>query len=169
MKSRFQLERLAPQPQGVDWFPERQEGERYLLQTGIPVCLHLARRDRVLDDRSAIVHDRLIRVLPSLILQPPRGMCLVFEKTIAIAVAIPIKPVNDTPRGRYERARRIAVIRPREVLTDHDEEVLRGGIIAVVPAKWVDVEHRERPRAGLVDDFARLLIPPVIEFAVFST
>ena len=83
---------------------------------GVGVTLHLHERDRPVGERPVAITDRVGRVLPALVEQAATRTALVFDETIAIAVAVLIQPVEERP-SRWATADRPARRRPSNART----------------------------------------------------
>ena len=119
---------------------ERYQDLRHPLQRDPVVGLFFDGRDRILDEASIGIADRLIGILPAVILQTAAGPPFVFQKTIAITVAEPSGPLERAERGIAIALECGDVARPMPVLAERDHEHRGCRLRAVVRAPRNEVQ-----------------------------
>ncbi len=106
------------------------------------------------------MHNRVVRVLPALVLQPAWRAALVLDEPIAVAVPVLVNPSQRAIQRRSERAQRLEISGPLVVVGRANQEQRRGVNRPVVG------RVRDHPRLGeladakLVQDLSRLSISP---------
>ena len=131
----------------------------------VDVRLHFHERDGLLGQRSVGVDDRVVRVLPSLVVQPPRRALLVLDVAVAVPVAVPVGPVQRRLGVRAQRPHEVVVAGPAPVLRQHDQPQrcrVRGSVVRAVRLL---PEPGQFAGAHLVQDPARLLVGEVVDLA----
>ena len=114
----------------------------------------------VLHQAAVGVANRLVGVLPTLVLEPRGRAPHRLEEAVTVAVAIAVGP-REGPQGDVAvSAERAGIAGPVPELREGDDEHGRGGHGAVVGALGDQVQLGQRSAPHLVDQFARLLVPP---------
>ena len=91
------------------------------------------------------------------------GAPLVLDEAVAVPIAVPVDPVEGGERVRPEPVHELAVARPVVDLAEEDEPQRRGVDAAVVRAVRQLLRRRHLADAQLVQDLARLRVPPLVE------
>ena len=91
------------------------------------------------------------------------GAPLVLDEAVAVPIAVPVDPVEGGERVRPEPVHELAVAGPVVDLAEEDEPQRRGVDAAVVRAVRQLLRRRHLADAQLVQDLARLSVPPLVE------
>ncbi len=129
-----------------------------MVACGIDVALHFAERDRRLGQRTVLVEDRIVRVLPPLLDQTAVRRARVLHEAVAVAIAVAIDPGQSGLDVRPELLDRREIAGPVVVAARQQHEQGRGVHAAVVGAKRHFAECRHFAASHLVQNLAGLRV-----------
>src|ERR1700730_6996865 len=102
----------------------------------VDVGLYFAKRDGSLGVLAVAMEHRVLGVLPSLIGKPLLGLAVVFDETVAVAIAVGIAPRKTGRRIRPHRPHGFEVAGARKIFAEQQHEKLSRIHAPVIPAEW---------------------------------
>src|SRR5919197_472703 len=165
IESCAQLLSLSPQPLGPLRLPSSliEVRERGLGQVRIALYLH--KRNRWYREAAVIIDNGIPRILPSLIGQPLVRSALVLEIAIAVAISVRRHPCQGLFDRRSELMKEIQIASPGGVPAEQDQKEERRINGAIIGSLWDLMQPSHLTDAELMQDLARLLVPPGINRA----
>ena len=132
-------------------------GEQRSVSFGaVYVRLNLAKGDRPFRKPAIMMENRVEGILPSLIREALLGLAMIFDETVAIAVAVMIDPGKRCLGVRPQRAHRLEIAGAPEILPEQQQEEGRGVDAPVVAAKRHLAQICHFPMAHFVQNLSRL-------------
>jgi hypothetical protein len=131
----------------------------------VDVALDLAGGDRAMRLLAVVEQDRVVRVLPALVLEAAERVArLVLDVAVPVEVAVVIDPVERGARVRLELADQVAVAGPALVLVEQDEEE-RGCVgRAVVGRVWPLAQDGQLAEPQFVQDLPGFSVAEIVAF-----
>ena len=159
----LQLRRVLPVRPGGVALAEHPRHHRHQTLGGKPVALQLACRDGRGHRTPIVVDDGVAAVLPALVLGAHLRARLVFEISVAIAIAVLARPVENAACGVPVTANHLRVADPRIQIRERDDVHQRTGKVRVVRVVRILVEDGERPGTHLIRNASGFLVVPGVE------
>src|SRR5271167_1627220 len=125
-----------------------------MLLRRIDVALDLAQRDWALRHPAIFVEDRVVRILPALIYQTAGVLAVVFDKAIAVRIAIGVDPMQRRLYMRPQRPYRLEVACSPEVFAGNQNKQWCRIDAAVVTGKRNLAEPRHLAVTHFMQDLA---------------
>ena len=133
------------------------------LPGAIDIGLHFGERDRPARDAAIGMEDAVMAVLPALILQALIGQPAIFDKAVAIPVAMLVDPGERSLDLRHDAVQKADVAGAVEIGPGQHDEKRRGIDAAIIMAEGHLAQLGHFAAANLVQDLAWLRIGGGIE------
>ncbi len=130
---------------------------------GVDVALDLDEGDRPVGEAPIAVANRVPRVLPALVGQAALGQPLVLDEAVVVQIAVVVDPLERREGVGPQLLDQLVISRPALVCIEEHDPQRRRIDRAVVRRVRNLTRACKLPVAQLVQDLARLSIPPVVD------